>query len=224
MRAPRRFIVTAMRVHAALCSLSGESPVELLIVQHAEIPHLRGNPGLTRQGMEHAAAIGRWLHRQRPIDVLYSSPIRRARETAVQIAAECGKNLNDVHIDHRLRERTGWDGEAMETNQTYLEEWKASFQDRDVRLGGGESSREAGERFVDFVQEMRDRHGDQRIVVVGHGGVTLDMALTLWGEANIRRRSPTIFNEGPMPCSVTRIQTLGEHLVLYSIGTQYMLR
>jgi broad specificity phosphatase PhoE len=198
--------------------------VELLIVQHAEIPHLRGNPGLTRRGMEHAAAIGRWLHRQRPIDILYSSPLRRARETAEQIALEASKHPSDILIDQRLSERTSWDARAADTTEEFFVAWRASFQNRDARPAPGETSREAGDRFVAFVQEMRERYAQQRIVAVGHGGVTLDMALTLWGEANIRRRSPTIFNEGPMPCSVTRIQTQAEHLVLYSIGTQYMLR
>jgi broad specificity phosphatase PhoE len=198
--------------------------VELLIVQHAEIPHFRGNPGLTPRGLDHAAAIGRWLHRQRPIDVLYSSPLRRARETAEQIALEAGMSPSDVLIDHRLVERTSWDGDAADTTETFFDAWRASFRERDVPPTPGETSREAGERFVAFVNELRDRYDTGRIVAVGHGGVTLDMALTLWGEAAVRRRSPKIIDEGPMPCAVTRIQTLDEHLVLYSIGTQYMLR
>ncbi|HVL23337.1 MAG TPA: histidine phosphatase family protein [Thermomicrobiales bacterium] len=198
--------------------------MELLIVQHADIPHIWGNPGLSPLGFEHAGAIGRWLHRQRPIDLLFSSPLRRARETAEQIALESGKATSDIRVDHRLRERMNWLGATAQEPGASLAQWHASFADREMRLAGAETSLECGERMAAFVTELRERHEGRRIVAVSHGGATVDLALTMWGAAAIRRRSPKLLDEGPMPCAVTRIQTQGEHLVLYSIGTQYMLR
>jgi broad specificity phosphatase PhoE len=198
--------------------------VELLIVQHAEKEPHGGNPGLTPRGMEQAAALGRWLHRQRPVDALFSSPLRRARETAEQIALEMAIPHGSIALDHRLRERMNWEGEEVQPLEAYLAEWRATFADRDYRPSRGDSSRAAGERFAAFVHELRDRYPEGRLVVVSHGGVTLDLALTLFGERAIRRRSPNILEEGPSACAVTRIQTVGQELVLHSIGTQYMLR
>jgi broad specificity phosphatase PhoE len=198
--------------------------VELLIVQHAEKEPHGGNPGLTPRGMEQAAALGRWLHRQRSVDAIYSSPLRRARETAEQISLEMAIPLGAITIDHRLRERMNWEGEAVQPFEAFLAEWQASFADRDYQPSHGDSSRAAGERFAVFVHELRENTPEGRIVVVSHGGVTLDLALTLFGERAIRRRSPNILEEGPSACAVTRIQTMGQELVLHSIGTQYMLR
>jgi broad specificity phosphatase PhoE len=203
---------------------TGDDTVELLIVQHAEKEPHGGNPGLTPRGMEQAAALGRWLHRQRPVDAVFSSPLRRARETAEQIAIEMGIPSGSIVLDQRLRERMNWEGEHVQPYDAFLVEWRATFADRDYQPTHGDSARAAGERFAAFVHELRERYSEGRLVVVSHGGVTLDLALTLFGERAIRRRSPNILEEGPSACAVTRIQTIGQELVLHSIGTQYMLR
>ena len=65
-----------------------------------------GDPGLTGTGREQAIHTGRWLRGQ-GIRALYSSPMRRARETAEGIASVTGLT---VRYDARLRERLNWDG------------------------------------------------------------------------------------------------------------------
>jgi broad specificity phosphatase PhoE len=55
------------------------------LVQHGEKEPLPGDPGLTRRGQEQARLAGRRL-RGLGISALYSSPMRRARETAEGIA------------------------------------------------------------------------------------------------------------------------------------------
>lgn len=55
------------------------------LVQHGEKEPSPGDPGLTHLGRDQAARTGRWLGVQ-GVRALYSSPLRRARETADCIA------------------------------------------------------------------------------------------------------------------------------------------
>jgi broad specificity phosphatase PhoE len=59
------------------------------LVQHGEKAPLPGDPGLTRKGQEQARLTGQRL-RGLGISALYSSPMRRARETAEGIASATG--------------------------------------------------------------------------------------------------------------------------------------
>ena len=69
--------------------------MELLWVRHGEPERIapgtgvRANPALTARGPEQAQRLAAWLAFE-PIDVVVSSPLRRAIETAAPIAASCG--------------------------------------------------------------------------------------------------------------------------------------
>lgn len=76
------------------------------LVQHGDKQRLPGNPGLTSLGREQASQAGGWLKDQ-AIRALYSSPLRRARETAACIGQVTGL---PVILDDRLRERLNWAG------------------------------------------------------------------------------------------------------------------
>jgi broad specificity phosphatase PhoE len=76
------------------------------LVQHAQKEPLPGDPGLTQLGHQQATSTGRWLRGQ-AVRALYSSPSRRARQTAEGIASVTGLA---VRLDARLRERLNWDG------------------------------------------------------------------------------------------------------------------
>ena len=56
------------------------------LIQHGDKQRLLGDPGLTATGSRQAVLTGRWL-RSAGLRALYSSPLRRARETADLIAA-----------------------------------------------------------------------------------------------------------------------------------------
>jgi broad specificity phosphatase PhoE len=75
------------------------------LVQHGEKESLPGDPGLTPVGRQQASRTGRWLHGRR-VHALYTSPMRRAWETADCIASVTGLA---VQPDARLRERLNWD-------------------------------------------------------------------------------------------------------------------
>jgi broad specificity phosphatase PhoE len=108
------------------------------LVQHGEKEPLPGDPGLTGTGREQATCTGRWLCGL-GMRALYSSPMRRARETAEGIASVTGL---EVRADARLRERLNWDGSLP--FDAFLALWARTMQDRDWAPPGGESSRQAG--------------------------------------------------------------------------------
>jgi broad specificity phosphatase PhoE len=143
------------------------------IVQHGEKERLPGDPGLTARGREQAALAAEWLRAQELTEV-WSSPLRRARETAAPIADAAGLA---VAVDARLTERMNWDG-AVAIGE-FLDDWALATADRDFEPRGGDSSRQAGERFRSFVA---DRAEDEAVLAVAcHGGITVDLLRTLLG-------------------------------------------
>jgi broad specificity phosphatase PhoE len=76
------------------------------LVQHAEKQPIAGDPELTGHGRAQARRTGQWLRRVE-LRAVYSSPLRRASQTADLIAAATGL---EVVVDDRLAERMNWDG------------------------------------------------------------------------------------------------------------------
>src|SRR5215470_11660113 len=105
----------------------------IYLVQHGEKEPGPGDPGLTALGREQAALTARWFRRA-GLTAVYTSPLRRARQTAQPIAAAAGLA---VQVDDRLRERMNWDG--AEPLDRFLAEWDRSTRDRDFVPGSGES-------------------------------------------------------------------------------------
>jgi broad specificity phosphatase PhoE len=142
------------------------------LVQHAQKQPEPGDPGLTALGHEQAALAARWL-RWAGVRAVWSSPSRRARETASAIAAATGLA---VRLDDRLRERMNWTGAA-----DFAEQWERTTHDRDFIPDSGDSSRLAGARLLAFVTEHSTAN-DGSVAAVTHGGVTVDLLRTLLGD------------------------------------------
>jgi broad specificity phosphatase PhoE len=81
--------------------------MNLLLARHGESEWMvRGdeagfNSSLTDRGRRQARLLGRWLAAKQGIDVIYASPLIRARETAEIISAELALPLS---LDDDLRE------------------------------------------------------------------------------------------------------------------------
>jgi broad specificity phosphatase PhoE len=166
----------------------------IYVVQHGDKERVPGDPGLTELGQEQAAGAARWLEGE-GLQSLFSSPLRRARETAAAIAAVTGL---PVQLDDRLRERLNWDG--TQPFEAFLAGWDRSTHDRDLVLANGESSRSAGERMRAFIAGLRDGPGP--VAVVSHGGATTDLLRTLLGDAAL---PPGLLAEGIPPCAITTL-------------------
>jgi broad specificity phosphatase PhoE len=110
------------------------------LVQHGEKKQQPGDPGLTELGRQQAGRTAQWL-RQAGLSAVFSSPARRARETADLISSAAGVAVRE---DIRLRERMNWDG--TQPIGEFLAEWASTVRDRSLVPLAGDSSWQAGER------------------------------------------------------------------------------
>ena len=169
----------------------------IYLVQHGDKERLPGDPGLTELGKRQAEVTARWL-RATGLQAVYSSPLRRARETAEPVSQATGLA---VQVDSRLRERLNWDG--TQAFGTFLAEWDRSTEDRDLVLSNGESSRSAGERLRLFLAGLAGGSGP--VAVVSHGGVTVDLLRNLLGDEGL---PPRLIADGIPPCAITTLDDL----------------
>jgi len=194
-------------------------PLDVIIVQHAQKEPVPGDPGLTLLGHDQARQAGARLRHAGPIDELWASPLRRAIETAGHIATELGVPVPAIRRDNRIRERMNWPGEPHQSWQDFQREWERSTIDRDFRPLFGDSSRPAGERFAAFLDERHVARPGGRIIVVAHGGVTVDLLRIWFGDERVRDAAPGAIQDGIAPCRITRI-VLDEGRRLLGIGLE----
>lgn len=193
-------------------------PLDAIIVQHAEKEPTPGDPGLTPLGHDQARRVGVLLLGAEAIDELWCSLLRRTTETAGHIAAALGLSASAIQRDDRIRERMNWPGEPAQTHDDFRREWERSTADRDFRPRFGDSCRAAGERFGAFLDERYAARPDGRIVVVAHGGVTIDLVRTWFGDAHVRELAIGPIEHGIAPCGITRIALDGGVRTLRFIG------
>ena len=124
---------------------------------------------LTERGHEQAALAAKHLGNL-GIERLWSSPLRRARETAAPIAGELGLEI-EIHTDlAELRE--GEDHYGLSGEEQRLQRWSermaAHPDDPTVAPPGGESFADMVAR-VERVKELLLAHDGQRVLAVSHG-------------------------------------------------------
>jgi 2,3-bisphosphoglycerate-dependent phosphoglycerate mutase len=126
---------------------------------------------LTPAGIEQADAIARRLARE-PFDLLVSSDLGRAHETARRIAKASG---HAIRLDPRFRERHFGAGAGLtyaEIDRLYPDAFTRSREiDPDYAIPGGESRRAFQERVALAFAALAAEEPGKRITVVTHGGV-----------------------------------------------------
>jgi glucosyl-3-phosphoglycerate phosphatase len=104
------------------------------------------------------------------VDVVYSSDLARARETADIVAERLGL---EVRLDQRLRERGfgEWEGlNSGEIEERFAEAhrlWKAG---EGVGAENAEPFDKFAARIHDFLDEILERHPGESVLVISHGG------------------------------------------------------
>jgi broad specificity phosphatase PhoE len=203
--------LTTTRAVSRLALVADQKVV--LIVQHGEKEPFPGDPGLTAKGRRQAAATGRWIFEQFSVNELWSSPLRRAVETASELAHWTG---NAIRTDERLRERMNWEGLPAQPIADFVAEWRRSLADRSYVPLYGDSSSMAAERFLTALAEMRSSVVS---VVVSHGGVTVDALRTIIGNEMLVAANPGIIDEGVPGGAVTELVWSGTAWEPRSIAT-----
>lgn len=188
------------------------------IVQHAEKEPTPGDPGLTTLGHRQARTCSVALARSGPFDELWSSPLRRAVETAGHLANALGLLSSAIRRDVRIQERVNWPGEPAQSLTAFRREWDWSTADRDFLPSLGDSSRAAGDRFAAFLTELHERLPDGQVIVVAHGGVTVDLLRTWFGDDLVNALAPDAIAHGIPPCGITTITLDGELRGLLCVG------
>ncbi len=153
---------------------------------------------LTPIGWEQAAASGRFLAGREAV-ALYSSPLRRARETADRVAEHTGHEVIDLPDlrEYRFGEAQGllWD-EARERWGLVGRDWGSG------RIPGEEGVTAFRTRVARQVEELLARHADDVAICVVHGGVLGAVVATLCGLAD--REYAQIYTAN---CGVTTISS-----------------
>jgi 2,3-bisphosphoglycerate-dependent phosphoglycerate mutase len=141
--------------------------MELLLIRHAlpvrvDEGSVEGpaDPALSDVGQAQAQALTDWLHRE-PVDALWSSPMRRARETATPLAARLRM---EIVFDEGLSE---FDRHAA--SYIPIEELKAAGDPRWNEVP--EQPEHFREVVVETVERIVATHPGQRVAIVCHGGV-----------------------------------------------------
>lgn len=191
-------------------------PCELILVRHGETAwnrerRLQGHIDvpLNDEGLWQARAVARALAIERP-DVLYSSDLIRARQTAEAIAHATGLPLVQ---EPRLRERNYgvFEGVPMaELPQRFpreYDEWRRRVPEAVIE--GAETLVAFSARVEAILQTLAQRHAGQTVVVVTHGGF-LDAAYRVTtGVGIVQERRWDLLN-----ASINRIRHEGGHWVL----------
>ena len=188
----------------------------LLIVRHGETDwnaegRIQGHTdiGLSDAGAEQARLLGKRLA-QAPIDAAYCSDLRRASETATLALGDHNVVLNKTP---RLRE---YDKGAFEGMT--LAEIKAQFPDDypryleknlDYAPAGGETTRGVSSRMAEIFGEIKAKHLNETVLVVGHGG-SLRAGMVSLLRMPLEGNWSFVFEN----CSLTMVDTFKDNAVL----------
>lgn len=150
--------------------------MRLLLVRHGEVPSNRefryvgsSDEPLAEAGVRQAESLAAALA-SLPVSTVYTSPLRRAEETARRIAV--ARNV-PLRLEERLREQSfgSWEGltraETLERDRDLLLRWEA---DLGSAPPGGESLVSVRERVLALVNDLARDHPREWVVLVSHVG------------------------------------------------------
>jgi alpha-ribazole phosphatase len=123
---------------------------------------------LTAKGREQAHALAaRLAHID--LDAVYSSDLRRARDTAAVVAESQGLDFREL-AELREVDVGSWAGltraEAEERFPEGFARWKSGYPGWD----DGESYEAMADRIIAAVKQIALEHEDERVLIVSHGG------------------------------------------------------
>jgi glucosyl-3-phosphoglycerate phosphatase len=156
--------------------------VRLVLVRHGESVwnveeryQGQADSGLTAAGLEQAeVAAGRLLARFGTPDLVVSSDLPRARDTANAYLRHLDLDDLDAKLDARLREADigTWAGRPFtEIAEEHPDDLAAVARGVDVRRGGGETFAELRRRVWEALVDVGDTAaGGATVVVFTHGG------------------------------------------------------
>jgi broad specificity phosphatase PhoE len=103
-----------------------------------------------------------------------------------------------------------WGDESEISLERFLVEWQRTSTERTYRPMVGDSSTDAADRFIAALVDLGRSIQDGPVVVVTHGGVTVDALRTLVGDASVMNADPDLIHDGVPCCAITHLEVEGQ--------------
>jgi broad specificity phosphatase PhoE len=146
---------------------------------------------------------------KREIDAIFSSPLRRAVQTAQIVAEPRGlpvtvmESFREINVG--VLEQRGVTEEVWETYRQVIRDWINGKPE--TRFPGGENYHELWQRYQQGLQDITNQYPGQKLLVVGHGGIfTLTMPDLCPGTEIL-----DLFKAETHNCALTKIQLKNDH-------------
>ena len=139
----------------------------------------------------------------RGITAVYSSPLRRAKETAQHLADALGlpvvvmeafRELNVGDLEGRPPTAEAWD-----LHNGVLDAWRRGELDR--AFPGGENYLQMWQRVSAGLREVIERHPDEAVAIFAHGGVFSSSVKALCADADLA----AVLSQENHNCSISAI-------------------
>ncbi len=179
---------------------------------------------LTENGIKQAQLLAAGLA-DKAIDIMFSSDLGRALQTAKIIAEKLGL---EIRTDSRLRERhLGiMQGLAKAEFAEKFPEEAAKFNtgDPDYVFPEGESARQRFNRSIACVEDLATHNAGKRILIVGHGGTLTSIFYKITGSPLTELRHFSLYNAAINSFSISvdgqwRLESWGETAHLKNMRT-----
>ncbi|MBA3869966.1 MAG: histidine phosphatase family protein [Anaerolineae bacterium] len=170
---------------------------------------------MTTLGEHQAAQTGEYLSRMQPsLDGFYTSPLRRAKETAAIIGSKLSKT---PEVKNGIQEVEGLEVVALTVLETlsifdFVEDYLDAHAGKPIHwpIQG---------RVSKAIIEMVEAHPNQRIVAVAHAGTISSVLAWAFPEQRLQWWTTLVGN-----CSLTRLRVDGAQIELLSVNeTQHLV-
>jgi broad specificity phosphatase PhoE len=185
----------------------------------AKLQGCRTDPDLAPAGVRQAVATRDFLA-VRPIDVVYSSPLRRSLRTAEIIAEPHG--LEPVTVEALIECDVGdWEGQSWEEIRAADPESYARYHANPAVNGyaGGENFQQVSDRAGRAIEEILGRHAGRTVVVVSHHIVNRIYLAGVLGLGPARARAVSLDN-----CGISIVHRDGARTAVATINAAFHLQ
>lgn len=195
--------------------------MRLILIRHGQTASNRdriiqgcgSDSGLSQRGWEQAERTASLLGKQE-IDAVYSSPLKRAVDTAQAIAQTCQLEVN---VTAGLKEIDAGELEGVPLDnmeEQHMEPWREWIRgNTSLPLPGGESLEELQRRAWKEIERIMERHRDETVVIVSHFMVTVAIICRAMG---IDLSHALLLRQDPAGISIVEISAQGNSLLLFN--------
>ena len=164
--------------------------MELILIRHAlplRVEKQDGSPadpGLSETGIEQARKLARWMESEH-LDVLYSSPLNRAKMTAQALANVKGI---EIRIEPGVKEFDNRSSVYIPLEELRSKDYESWRKLVDGGFGALYDLKDFQKTVVASLEQIISQHSGNRVAVVCHGGV-----INLWAAHVLGLSRPNLF-------------------------------